>query len=228
MAERAPAALLRAVAADHRPVRPLAPAWRRTLALAPLGMLAVITAPLYWGWRSNLAELGPFLAYGVSGLQALLGLAVVGAALREAVPGRALSRGALLLTLASAVAAEVGVTLATAHRAPVVVPPGVWLRYAWECLGMATVIGLPVLAAAGWLSARALPTRPALAGALYGLGAGLVADGGTRLFCWDSEPAHVLVSHGGAILALAAAGALAAVLVDRGKARRARTLLRRA
>jgi hypothetical protein len=41
-----------------------------------------------------------------------------------------------------------------------------------------------------------------------------------RLFCWVSAPAHVLVAHGGAILFLAAAGALAATVVERVKARR--------
>jgi hypothetical protein len=196
------------------------------MALLPVGLLVVIAAPLLWGWRNNLAQLGPGLGFGLSGLQILLGIGVLGAALREAVPGRSLTRRSLLLTIAAAVLVELGVTLVTAGRVPVLVPPGVWLRYVWECLGMASVVGAPLLAAAGWLSARALPTRPALAGGLHGLGAGLVADAGTRLFCWVSEPAHVLVSHGGAILAFAAAGALIAVAVDRAKGRRLRALLR--
>jgi hypothetical protein len=221
MTEPVPAALMRAVLDDHAPVRPLAPPWRRALGLLPLGALAVIGAPLYWGWRVNIAELGPWLAWGLSSLQALGGLAVVGAALREAVPGRNLTRRALLVTLGSAVLLEVGVTLVTARSLPAAVPPGVWIRYAWECLGMAAVGGVPVLAAAGWLCARALPTRPALAGGLYGVGAGVVADAGVRLFCWVSEPAHVLASHGAAIFGLAALGATAAVLVDRARARRA-------
>jgi hypothetical protein len=219
MTDPVPAALMRAVLADHRPVRPLAPPWRRALGLLPLGTLVVVSAPLYWGWRINLAELGPLLAWGLSGLQALVGMAIVGAGLREAVPGRSLTRRALLLTLGAAALVEVGITLVTARSVPVVVPPGVWIRYAWECLGMAALVGVPVLAAAGWLAARALPTRPALAGGLYGLGAGVVADAGVRLFCWVSEPAHVLLSHGGAILGLAAIGALAAVVVDRARAR---------
>jgi hypothetical protein len=225
--EHVPAALRRAVEADHRPVRPLPPPWRRALALLPLGGLAVMTAPLYWGWRSNLLELGPGLAWGLSAVQVLLGMIVIGAALREAVPGRCLSRAALGLTAAAAVAMEVGVTLATARGAPMRVPPGVWVRFAYECFGMAAVAGIPLVAVVGWLAARALPTRPAVAGALYGLGAGLVTDAGMRLFCWVSEPAHVLVSHGGAILALSAAGALATALVDRAKARRVRALLSR-
>ena len=94
--------------------------------------------------------------------------------------------------------------------------------------GLAVVAALlfvgPVLAAAAWLAARALPARPWLAGGIYGLGAGLIADSGTRLFCWVSEPAHVLVAHGGSILALAALGALTAAAVE---GVRGRTLWRR-
>jgi len=47
----------------------------------------------------------------------------------------------------------------------------------------------------GWLAARAFPLRPRLAGALYGIGAGLMADAGWRLFCHFSGPAHVLGAH---------------------------------
>jgi hypothetical protein len=84
---------------------------------------------------------------------------------------------------------------------------------------MAAASSVPILAAAAWLAARALPTRPAVAGAVYGLGAGLMADAGVRLFCWVSAPAHVLVAHGGAILFLTAAGAGAAVVVEKVKRR---------
>lgn len=210
-----PAALLSAVEADHRPVHPLPAPWRRALRLLPLGALAVMTAPLYWGWRANIAQLGPGLALGLSSLQALFGIAVLGAALREAVPGRNLSRRILLLTAASAAGLVAGITWVTARSVPAPVPPGVFVRYAWECFGMAALVGAPVLLAAGLLAARALPTRPALAGGLYGLGAGLVADAGARLFCWVSDPVHVLVAHGGAILGLVLAGAASATLVDR-------------
>ena len=44
-------------------------------------------------------------------------------------------------------------------------------------------------------SSRAFPLRPRIAGALYGLGAGLMADAGWRLFCHFSNPAHVFGAH---------------------------------
>lgn len=214
MTEGPPADLLRLIQADCRQVCPLPPPWRRALALAPFGALLVLAVPLFWGWRSNLALLGLGVAWGLSGVQALAGLFILAAALREAVPGRILSGRALTATAGAAVVLVAGITLITAAAAPNVVPPNLWVRFAWECFGEALVSGLPLLAVVAWLAGRAAPTRPALTGAIYGLGVGLVADAGVRLFCWVSEPAHVVVAHGAAILALVATGAIAATLVD--------------
>lgn len=215
MTERVPAELLRRLQSEAGPVRPLGPPWRRALSLAPLGALLVLGVPIVWGYRSDLSRLDHGLAWLASGLQAGAGLWVLGAALREAVPGRRLSPRVLTLTGLGALALVLGLTLATAAVSPHPVPPGVWLRFAWECFGIAALSGIPILAAAGWLAARALPTRPGLTGALYGLGAGLVSDAGMRLFCRVSDPGHVLVSHGGAIVVFMALGAATASLVDR-------------
>jgi hypothetical protein len=62
------------------------------------------------------------------------------------------------------------------------------------------------------LAVRAWPTRPAVTGWLAGLGAGLMADAGWRLFCHFSEPSHVLAAHLGGVLA---AGAVGAVITPR-------------
>ena len=56
------------------------------------------------------------------------------------------------------------------------------------CLPGTIVSATLVLAVAGWLAARAFPLRPRLAGALYGVGDGLIADSGWRLFCHFSHP----------------------------------------
>ncbi len=75
---------------------------------------------------------------------------------------------------------------------------------------------MPVVALASILAARAYPTRPAVAGALLGLGAGLMADAGWRIFCHFSEPAHVLSAHLAAVVLSTMIGVLAALrLCDR-------------
>jgi len=63
-----------------------------------------------------------------------------------------------------------------------------------------------------------LPVRPALAGALYGLGCGLVADAGLRLYCEYTVPEHVLIAHGGAIVGAMLVGACIAVIIARRRA----------
>ncbi len=218
MEKRVPAELLSAVRRDLKPVRPLPPPGRRALALLPVALALLAGLPAFWGWRNNFAALGVGLAWGLSALQAFAGLLIAGLALREAVPGRELSAAAVGWTAAAGAALFVALTLVTEHEVPLPVPPGVWVRYAWECFGMAALGSVPALAVVAWLASRALPTRPAVAGALYGLGAGLMADAGVRLFCRVSDPGHVLVAHGGAILFLVLLGALAATAVERVRA----------
>lgn len=210
-----------AIARDLSPVRPLAAPWRRALAFAPLGVLLVAAAPLVWGLGSNVRVLPLWMSWGLSAAQALVGLLVVGAALREAVPGRGLTRGMLGALVAATVAVFVGITLGSAAALPTVVPLAYRLQFIWECFYMAAIVGVPALALVAWVAWRLLPGRPAVAGALCGLGAGLLTDAGVRLFCWVTEPMHVLLAHGGAIAALIVLGALAATGVDRIAARRA-------
>jgi hypothetical protein len=91
------------------------------------------------------------------------------------------------------------------------------------CFTGSLVSALPMVGLAGALAARAFPVRPAVAGALYGLGAGLIADAGWRLFCEFGAPSHVLVAHLGAVVASMGCGAaLAAVIARRGVAERGR------
>jgi hypothetical protein len=213
--ESLPATLRTAVAHDLRPVRPLRSPVRRALALLPLGLALLVFVPLLWGYRSNFALLGAGAAWGLSAVQSLAGLLVVGLALREAVPGRELSPLAIAAVAAATAALFLGMTWLTAAIAPSSEPPGTFARYVWECFYMAGSTSLAPLAAAGWLAARALPTRPAVAGAIYGLGAGLMNDAGVRLFCHVSSPLHVVFAHGGTIVCLTLLGAGAAIAIDR-------------
>lgn len=86
-------------------------------------------------------------------------------------------------------------------------------------IGSATS-ALPVVVLGSILVVRAFPLRPARTGALAGLGAGLLADAGWRLFCHFSEPAHVIVAHlGGVGVATIVAAWLTSWMVRREAAR---------
>ena len=215
-----PAELLAAIKRDLRSVRPLANPARRALALVPLAATLLIGSPLYWGWRSNLNQLTPLASWGLSALEAVAGLVILAAGFREAVPGREISTRGLVALWCASLIGFVLVMHVTHALLPTVMPAGVEVRYAWECVGMAVAFSVPALALPAWLVARALPTRPAMTGALCGLGVGLMEDAGVRLFCWVTEPTHVLVAHGGAIVLLIVLGAACATFVERIKHRR--------
>jgi hypothetical protein len=213
---RVPAALFSAVQRDLQPVRPLASPARRALALLPIAIVLLVGMPMFWAWRTH-GVLAPWPAWGLSALETVLSLVIVAAGLREAVPGRELSARALSVLICVACLGFLLVNATT--RGPVAVPAETWIRWIRECISMAIAFSAPALIAPAWLVSRALPNRPALTGALCGLGVGLMADAGLRLACWDGVYAHIVLAHGGAVVLLVALGALSAALVERIKAR---------
>jgi hypothetical protein len=214
---RIPAALFDAIKRDLKPVRPLASPERRALALLPIAIALLIGVPELWTWRTH-SVLAPWPSWCLSALETTLSLAILTAAFREAVPGRELSKRTL--TILIGVAAVSFVLINSTLRSPAGTHYTVWVRWLWECITMAATFSVPALIAPAWLVARALPNRPALAGALCGLAVGLMADAGLRLICWDGDYAHILAAHGGAILILVGLGALSATTVERIKERR--------
>jgi len=204
------------ITADLRPVRPLLTPWQRALLIAPAAALAWAAAPGVLGLRGDLDTVGPWLAWGGSILQLGVALALIAAALREAVPAGAWPRSTTRALLAAGVLCTVAFALATSAASPP--EPGAHqdtLRAWWGCWEGAVLAGAPLVLLLIVLIARGLPMRPGLAGGLAGLGAGAAVDGGWRLYCNYSSPIHVVSSHGGAVLALAVAGAIAGVTVGR-------------
>lgn len=216
-----PASLLTLVRANFEPVKPLASPSRRILALVPLAMLLFFGPPMYYHWRENLAQLPGWVSWGMSALESLGGTALMALALRQAVPGMGVRPRWILLALAAGALLFTCVALNTASVLPTpLYHSNSWMRLAWECVIDELLFAIPSLAISAWLVARALPMRPALTGAAYGLAVGLMTDAGLRLFCWIDQPLHVLAGHGGAILIGTIGGALTATLIERAKYRR--------
>ena len=216
-----PAALVSHVRESLSPVRPLASPALRLLALMPLAAFLLLGPPLYWEWRDNLALLPGWASWGLSILESFVGVALLGLALREAVPGLTVPTRWMLLAFGAAVTVFAAVSLITAQVLPTpLLHPDAWSRLAWECAGMELVFTVPALVVTAWLVARALPTRPGLAGFAYGLAVGLMTDAGVRLFCWIDAPSHVFAAHGGAILLGALGSSAVATTVERIKYRR--------
>jgi hypothetical protein len=158
-------------------------------------------------------KLAPWSSWGLSALETALSLIVLATAFREAVPGRELSNRKLVALIAMACAGFALVNSGT--QTPPPTSAHIWMQWLWECLYMTISFSIPALIAPAWLVARALPNRPALTGALCGLGVGLMADAGLRLFCWDAGFPHLIAAHGGAIVLLVTIGAMCATIVER-------------
>jgi hypothetical protein len=202
------------LAVDYHPVTPIAAPFARVMWVLPLAALTLFAATSVFDLRGDAERLGLLGTWGVSSLQIAIGLALAGAALREAVPGREWNHTAVALWLALPLLLVLLVTLGSWEASPTLLRRGWWF-VSGLCFGGSLASGLPVVALTSVLTARAYPTRPAVAGALLGLGAGLMADAGWRLFCHFSEPAHVLSAHVGAVLVSMLVGAALAPAICR-------------
>ena len=219
MTERVPPSLEAAVRSDLQPVHPLPSPARRALPLVPLVALTLVAASWVFAFRGDARVLGWPLTWGVSAFQALFAFWLIALALRDSIPGRALHASAVWLAAGSVLGFSIVVTLRTWDLSPTMILPESVAWVGRACLMGTIVSAVPLLIAAAVLSARAFVVRPWSSGVLYGLGAGLGADAGWRLFCHYSDPMHVLATHTGAVLATMAMGVLAAAI----GARRARS-----
>ena len=214
-ASGAPPGLRATIAAELRPVRPLRPPLVRGLALVPVAMVLLVAAPLVFEFR-DLAALGWSWSWGASILQLGAGLALVVAALHESIPARTWSRAGLVILAAAPVVIVSAIALVSWQRSPIVLA-GPGLIVGAICLTASAITALPATSLAVLLALNAYPTRPAIAGWLAGLGGGLLADAGWRLFCHFSEPSHVLVAHLGGVLVAGAIGAVGARSLHRAR-----------
>jgi hypothetical protein len=211
----APPELRETIARDLTPVRPLRRPLVRALALVPLAAAILIAVPALHFFRSDLAAIGFVRAWGFSIGQAVAGIVIVAAALREAIPGRTLSRTVVALIVACGLMIPAGLLALTSSSFEVGPASGHAFADGVGCFRASAFAALPALMVAAFLAARAFPARPSVAGALYGLGAGLIADAGLRLYCEYSQPEHIVLAHGGAIAASIVAGVALAWMTRR-------------
>jgi len=207
------AQLREAIARDLQPARPLLPPSLRALVFAPLALATMVAVPSVYFFRPDLAELGVFRAWGLSIAEVIIGLTIVALALRESIPGRALSKRTVATAVLGGIATPLLIYLITSERFDIGVPPRAQLYVSFICFRTSLGAAVPALLVVTALVARAFPLRPGVAGLLYGLGCGVIADAGLRLYCEFTMPSHVIAAHGGAVVAAMFVGPLLASLV---------------
>lgn len=203
MSERLPEKLRAKVAQDLRPVRPVAAPSVRLLLVMLWTAAVLVAVPALMGLRFNAPQLGFWLLWGATALEAVAGLSMVFLALREGIPALGAPRGTLVSALLGAWVLQLGVALFTHARCPC--PAGAGLGDV-VCLTTETFLGIPALFLTLVLVVRAYPLSPPQAGLLGGVGAGLLADAVQHLVCPVSDLRHVLVWHLGAVALLGLLG----------------------
>ncbi len=203
---RPPEGLRRAVAGDLRPVKPLRPPFRRAVEVALWGVAALLIAPTVFGVRHDAVVLGVMLTWGAALLEVAAGVLVVVLALREAVPGSGIGPARAFAALLAGVAVQSTVAVLTWMGGPTSDPAVLARHSGASCFAMQGAIAIPALTITVFLVLRALPVRPPWAGALAGLGAGLLADGAWHLVCPLCDLRHLLVWHGAATAAMVGTG----------------------
>jgi hypothetical protein len=212
-----PEALREAVENDLRPVRPLHPAWSRTLVVATVVALVLATALLVLKLqlRPDLREMPMWLSWGCSILELIGGVFLVGLALREAVPGAGVPTTVARAAVGAGVALQILVGIATWVRSPGMAMGDDWISMSIVCVRRDATMVLPIFVVTMWLVFRALPLKAPLAGILGGGGAAITGDAITHLLCPMSDLRHVLVWHTGAILGFMLLGWIAGLLWQR-------------
>jgi hypothetical protein len=176
------------------------------VAIAAAG-LAIVVAAFKLSLRPDMDQLPMWLSWGCTILQLIVGVILVGMALREAVPGSGVPAGAVSLAVGTGVAMQILVGIATWMHAPgIPYPVGQGFAIGIGCARHDLALGLPALAATLWLVFRALPLRPSVSGLLGGTGAAVTADAINHIICPMSDLRHVLVWHTGVIFGLMLVG----------------------
>ena len=199
-------ALIRAMAADTAPARPIGP----LLAGAVLALMAAGAAVYLslFGMRPDFGAAMTQAAVMIKQASPLLLLVGgFGAALRLAHPGERVGGWALVLLAMPALLA-----LAVAHSMMTMPRPdwhaAMMGSSSRRCLAWIIAMGLPFLAGVLWVLRAGASTRPALTGAAGGLLAGGAAAVVYSMHCTEDSPLFYSVWYVIAMLAIALVGAV--------------------
>lgn len=204
-----PQALIQAISQDLTPVRPSPQPLHLALRMGPLALLLSSLILVAMGVRGDSTTLGPLLTWGASGGQFVLAIALVWIAAHESTPAGRLPRQIVYSAAAGAFFVVLTITLLTFSTSPAggTTRDSRWIADVACGLG-STIAGGILILLFRRIFRNSVATRPTVAGALYGAGAGVAINAGWRVACPVSTIRHALGAHGAAIIMTVLLGAL--------------------
>lgn len=191
--------LIGRLAADLRPVKPLAPPLLRAAAWIGLAVLIVAACVVAFGPRHDLME-RLTRPYEVAQLVFALATGVLAAiaAFELSLPDRSRRWALLPLPAAAAWVGSLGLgCLADLAREG---PQALVLGTSWPCLRFIVLMGVPLSLAVVWMLRHAGPIRPVPVAVLGGLAGAAISSVGLSLVHHLDAAAMVLAWHGGSAL----------------------------
>lgn len=199
--------LIRELAAEATPVRPLRPLAVRVAGWLACAVLSLGTVVLFMGVRRELADTAERLHFTVeAALLLLTAISAVVGALLVSIPGAGMSRRVRWVPVTFAVLCVVAAAGELGYAAMTGAPTG-QLTFAWHCLYKTTSVAMVpgvVLFIMVW---RAAPLQAAWAGTLAVLATAAVGVLGANIICPNDRPMHMLFWHILPLMAFAGGGA---------------------
>jgi hypothetical protein len=189
------------IQSDLKPVRPMAPAWKRVSPVFAIWAILAGFVLLTLGLRRDVDALGSWVTWSLPLIQIMGAYTILTFALRLTVPASEISSSVLALLALFGIAMHLIISEIIFGLSPVPVEPGRERHLAAVCFAFTLVLGLVPLIFIGFLSNKGLPSRPGFLGLVCGLGCGLSGDAVWRLHCPYNSWDHILTAHSGAILA---------------------------
>jgi hypothetical protein len=177
--------------------------------------MAVTVFGLELQLRSDMEMLPVWLGWGCTVLELLVGVLIIGLALREAVPGSAPPAGLVRAAVITGLTVQILVGITTRVHSPGMPLGPDWFAKSAGCLIHDSVLVLPTFLITLWLVFRALPLRAPVAGLLGGVGAAIAGDAVNHLLCPMSDLRHVLAWHTGAVVGFLVLGWVTGLLWER-------------
>jgi hypothetical protein len=199
--------LIRHLAGNATPVRPLRPLLVRVVAWTALAVSSLAVVMLLMGVRRELGDASDRADFAVeAGLLMVTALSAVFGALLISIPGAARTPLVRWLPVAAGVACVAWATGELVMASMTNAPVG-RLSFAWHCVYKTTSVAAIPGVVLFLMVRRAAPTRAGWAGLLAILATAAVGVLGANIICPNDRPLHMLLWHVGPLVLFAALGA---------------------